>query len=225
MNKDKKYNLWARKYPAIISLVVPLIFFMLIFQEQGKELSDAKYIANLVVSATGVLPAIFFLYTFLLRDTAKVFPEKIFKETRYPTVFLLTDKSETFSTEQKQNIRKKIKDSFKIDLTNTNEQDSYKYINEAVALIREITRDNTILHEFNCIYGFYRNMTAGFAIDLVLLIGAIIYSHFTRIPITNDFLVTAMVVITILMLLCLYLSYKNGIRYAKRLYIVFLSKN
>lgn len=222
--RDKKYNLWARKYPAIISLTIPIIFLLLVFQEQAKELSDAKYIVNLIVSATSILPATFFLYTFLLRDIAKVFPEKLFKAIRYPTRYLLSADSDTFDDTLKQTIKDEIKNQFNIEILNTNEANKatvHHTIDKAVSLIREKTRDNNILFEFNCIYGFYRNMTAGFMLDTLLVIVIDIYNP-AHIP--TNILTPLTILISILTLLCLLLSYINGRRYAKRLYTVFISK-
>lgn len=39
-------------------------------------------------------------------------------------------------------------------------------VNEVVYRIKENTRHSHILFEFNCIYGFYRNLLGGLLLDL-----------------------------------------------------------
>lgn len=223
-DRDKKYNLWARKYPAIISLAFPTIYILLTYQKNEVTLSDAKYIANLIISACGILPALFFLYTFILRDIAKIVPEKLFKITRYPTTYLLSDKSEELTSHQKQQVKDNINRDFSIDLSQwqNGSKEFNRHAQEAVTLIREKTRENAILFEFNCIYGFYRNMTAGFLLNLIF--ASLLYFIPTSdiLPYMAGGIPTVLLFFTIL---CGILCYINGTRYAKRLYIVYLSTN
>lgn len=226
--RDKKYNLWARKQPAYISLVIPFILILLFYQEHEQQFSDAKYIFTLIISIGGIMPSLFFLYMFLLRDIAKVFPESILKLYHYPTTYFLCDESNTFTSTCKDNIKQKIKSELNIDLYKMNNhsiknKDYTQRINEAIDLIRERTRTNHILFEFNCIYGFYRNLAAGLFIDFIILIVA----KYTIIFYVEDYekIVNGMLVCTIIVFLSsMILSFVNGKRYAKQLYNVFLFK-
>ena len=224
--RDKKYNLWARKQPAYISLVIPFILIMLFYQEYEQQFSDAKYIFTLIVSIGGIMPSLFFLYMFLLRDIAKIFPEGILKLYHYPTTYLLCDESDTFTSARKDEIKQKVKNELSINLFTISyhsikNREYVQRISEVVALIREKTRINHILFEFNCIYGFYRNLTAGFFIDFIILVVV----KYAFISYSEDYegIINCLLVCTIIVFLSsMILSFVNGGRYAKQLYNVFL---
>ena len=79
------------------------------------------------------------------------------------TTKLLLSKDKTFSKDRKKAIKDKIREKYNMaipekekELKNLFKRDSdYRQIvNEAVTLIREDTRHDAILFEYNCIYGF-----------------------------------------------------------------------
>ena len=49
-NRDKKYNDWARRNPAIVSIVFPLLAAVYFFQEYTAELDEVRYIVGGVLS-------------------------------------------------------------------------------------------------------------------------------------------------------------------------------
>lgn len=223
--RDKKYNLWARKQPAFISLIIPFILLMMFYNEHEQQLSDAKYIVTLIISVSGLMSSLFFLYMFLLRDIAKVFPEYILKLWHYPTTFLLCQESKIFTDCRKCEIRQKIKEKLEIDLESTgvpsyDNEDYKRRVDEAVALIREKTRENHILFEYNCIYGFYRNLTAGLSLELIFLL-ILLWGNYWEAH--NEIISKISILTLILLLISLCFTRVNGFRYAKRLYNVFLN--
>jgi len=227
--RDKKYNFWARKQPALISLVIPFLLIIFFFLNNESQISDAKYITNLFLSVGSIMPALFFFYTFLIRDVSKGIIEKcIIKQIHYPTTYLLCKESTKFTEELKTEIKEKIRERFNINILNISnpsiKNSKYtKRIEEIVSRIREQTRSNHILFEFNCIYGFYRNLTAGFLVDImVVLLVIFIPPISTYIGSFQNLLVPIACILLALSLICLWCSFINGKRYARRLYITFL---
>ena len=171
-----------------------------------------------------VEPALFFMYMFVIRDISKWLEDGIYKLFGKPTTNLLTEENTTFSKEKQQKIRQKISNEFcgefnDGDNYNKTNNDYCKHVDEAVQNIREMTRDSSILFEFNCIYGFYRNLSGGLLLNLLFMIIALL------LPIERD-LITGLILIDLsILILSLILTVSNGYRYAKRLYIVYLMKN
>lgn len=230
--RDKKYNSWARRQPAYISLVVPFIFILIYYNENQEKLSDVKYVVSLLLSLTGIVTSLFFFLSFFIRDMAKFIPEKLlWCISGTPTTNLLYDDFHLFTVSRKKDIRRKIKDRLAIDLESISDkskknEEYKKRVNEAVGRIREVTRPNAILFEYECIYGFYRNMAAAFLLDDLFIVFPIymycIYYPDT-LPYDSGNLIFIGGVLIVLMILCIILTYINGVRYAKRLYVSFLS--
>ncbi len=97
-----------------------------------------------------------------------------------PTSNLLLPSCGLVSEKMKTSIKKKLKNSFKIDLDDASivsdekkasrRNRPYRHrVNEAVSCMREVVRGNPILLEFNAIYGFFRNLAGGMLINLVLI--------------------------------------------------------
>ncbi|WP_425885945.1 hypothetical protein ACPYIV_05070 [Parabacteroides sp. ASD2025] len=230
--RDKRYNFWARRQPAYISLVVPFIFILIYYNENQERLSDVKYVVSLLLSLTGVVTSLFFFLSVFIRDMAKFILEKLlWYILGTPTTNLLYDDCFLFTVSRKKDIRKKIKDSLSIDLESISDKskknEEYKRrVNEAVERIREVTRPNAILFEYECIYGFYRNMAAAFLLDdlfIVLPIYMYCICYPNTLPYDNGNLIFIGGVLIVLMILCIVLAYINGVQYAKKLYVSFLS--
>ena len=75
-NRDKKYNEWARRNPAIISIVFPLLVAVYFFQEYYDELSDVRYIVGAILSFGSIIPALFFFYQSSIREFSILFVER-----------------------------------------------------------------------------------------------------------------------------------------------------
>lgn len=230
--RDKKYNFWARKQPVYISLVVPFVLILIYYNDNQNMLSDVKYVVSLLLSLTSVVISLFFFLSFFIRDMAKYIPEKLlWCIWGIPTTELLCDEIHIFTDQRKIDIRKKIKDSLVIDLESIsnkseNSKEYTKRVDEAVRRIKEKTRENPILFEYECIYGFYRNMSAAFLLDnLFIILPMYIYNicYPNILPYGNRNLIFVGGVLLVFMILCIILTYINGVRYAKRLYVSFLS--
>lgn len=230
--RDKKYNLWARKQPTYIALVIPFLLSLAYYHKYSSELSDVKYVVTLLLSLSGVMSALFFFLTFLIRDIGKFFPEQfLWLLCGIPTTELLYDSNKMFSDSRKSDIRQKVKKSFDIDLLSQTDKSKKnkqykKRVQEAVERIRETTRGNAILFEYECIYGFYRNITAAFLIDLLLMVLPLYcyLTHHNMIE-ANQIVLFKMAIafLVVLTAICLILTAVNANRYARRLYVSFLN--
>lgn len=67
-NRDRKYNEWARRNPAIVSIVFPLLVAVYFFQKNSVELSDVRYIVGAILSFGSIIPALFFFYQSSIRE-------------------------------------------------------------------------------------------------------------------------------------------------------------
>lgn len=220
--RDKKYNLWARQYPACISLSFGFVIFLYyLITTEKMEVDNVKYIFNTLLSLGSIVPALFFLYMFVIRDISKWLEDCIYALYGKPTTNLLTIEDTTFSKDRQNDIRQRITTEFSQfnaggNYSKTN-KDYCKSVDEIVLNIREKTRESNILFEFNCIYGFYRNLSGGLLLNLLLLM--LIFLLF---PIVRDLIVGLFLIDLSLFILSLILTASNGKRYAKRLYIVYL---
>lgn len=220
--RDKKYNRWARQYPACICMSFWLVIFLYyLITTDEIEVDNVKYIFNTILSLGSIVPSLFFLYMFVIRDISKWLEDAIYVLFGKPTTNLLTLEDYTFSEERQSNIRQKIADKFNYEFNETGNYSKTnktycKRIDEAIQNIREMTRDSNILFEFNCIYGFYRNLSGGLLLNLSFMIVALLF------PIERNLFLGLMCINISLFILSLFFTVSNGKRYAKRLYIVYL---
>ncbi len=249
--KEDNYSKVARTYPTVITTISLFAIFLMIFNNSVFVLQKIKeyeeilqiFSANIIykylakILPLGLITSISFasLFTFvklLIRDIGKIFPEGFIKHLfSMPTTQLLFTSNQTFSDSHKKQIFDKIKEKFKIDLEGINNKtkNNHNYlseVDEAVALIREKTRDNDVLFDFNKIYGFWRNLTGGLFLDIIILLFLLIID----ICLKNIYFLTAyqysfcFIVLINFDFISFALTVKNGLRYAKRLYTVFLEK-
>lgn len=234
--RDKKYNLWARKYPAFVSLVFPLLGVIYVFfggikdiNGLNEEYSDIEVVLKVLLVFGSIIPALFFFYIFSIREVAmSIIPPVMNKLFEINTTKLLLGKDKTFSADRKSKIKKKVKEKYDISIPEAEkvfkcslkrDTDYRQKVNEAVTLIREDTRHDSILFEYNCIYGFYRNLAGGMLLNIIML--AVLY-FFCDSEAYIDILRWGGYVMLSLLGISLLFVRTSGKRYATRLYVVFL---
>ena len=231
----KDYELHARKYPAIVAMLIPaaLTSYLLL-----NNFPNIIGIGNIIIESLAyfvpiaiIYGAIGFFARSLFRDASKmIFQFPMFKEdeTDMPTTrLLLWNDSKALSKNEIEIIAKKVEDDFGIRLlsqeeTITNPLDAKKTIVSAVGKIREVTRDNPNLLNYNIDFGFCRNYLGGsvyslLAILILAIIGTLTNTADWRILLLADGL---QIVLSIIMYLTL--NYK-GYTYARALYNAYLS--
>jgi hypothetical protein len=227
--RNKVYYSKARIKPAYIFLVVPIFVGLAMGIDEFLETKMWGKALVYVLSLGTISSALFFLLRLVLRDISLVYPGKIlFCNRLKPTIAMLYADDNEFTEENKTAIRKKIKCKKGIDLQSiknkTYKNNKYaKRVDETVNWLLDVTRFDDILFDYNCIYGFYRNLTAAIFLDgIVLFTLAVINIWGMPLPLGRFFLWGGIICV-IVSFITTWFAYTNGRRYAKRLYNVFLN--
>jgi len=223
------YTLVARIYPAIICSI-PLYIFSF-FYLQGLIPDFLSSMAH-YQWVKGVTISVIFVYSMaqLVRLLGKVIEDHIFKHEReMPTTKMLLYGDTTFSEQQKDDLRHKIFKDFNIILPSSKtEQKNFSKVQqriaEAVARIRNQTRESKLLLQHLTEYGFARNLVGGSIVGLFLsLINIFIfYVHENRVPLIIS--IFTIVFYTILLINGKKIIVWYGRRYAKVLFAEYISK-
>lgn len=227
--RNKQYNDWARKKPAYIFLAIPILIGIAMGVNDYMETKMWGKAFVFLLSISTISAALFFLLRFILRDISKFYPGKIlFCDRLKPTIRILYNTDDTYSEEQKKEIRKKIMAKKKIDLQKyklkTYQNKEYvKRVNEAVAWLLDVTRFDDILFEYNCVFGFWRNLTGALLVDAVLILGlAAVNKWWYALPF-GPVLVWIGIAVILLSVVTTLIAYSNGCVFAKKVYDVFLN--
>lgn len=229
VKRCKVYYSKARKKPAYIFLIVPIFVGLAMGFDEFLETKMWGKALVYVLSLGAISSALFFLLRLVLRDISLLYPGKIlFCDRLKPTTAMLYADDGEFSEENKTAIRKKIKSKKGIDLQSikhkTYKNKKYvKRVDEAVNWLLDVTRFDDILFDYNCIYGFYRNLAAAIFMDgIVLFALAAINRWGMPLPLGRFFLWGGIICVVV-SFITTWFAYTNGRRYAKRLYNVFLN--
>ena len=88
--RNKRYNDWARKKPAYICLVIPVLLGIAMGINDYMETKMLSKAFIYLLSVPTISAALFFLLRFLLRDISKFYPGKIlFCDRLKPTTRIL----------------------------------------------------------------------------------------------------------------------------------------
>lgn len=229
IQRNKQYNDWSRKKPAYISLAIIIAIVLFCGLPDIEIIKGISKVWSYLISLAVVSSSLFFFYRFLLTDISRLYPGMLlFSKWLKPTTRLLYSTYGFYTEEQKKNIRKKIKDKGHIDLetfkNKTSRNRNYvKRVDEAVLWLLDVTRFDNILFEYNCLYGFYRNLTAGVLVDALLLsFMAIVNNKWYTLP-HGSFYYGMGIALLIVTTVLTALSYMRGMIFAKKMYSVFLN--
>jgi ABC-type multidrug transport system fused ATPase/permease subunit len=178
MDRNKTYEKRARLYPVIITLALPfgLLSYFLLYLLPFEMNIGIRIFVSLI--PTGLLTAAFSYYfkNFIRSISKWIFQFRYFKqdESYMPTTELLLWNNSKFTDSYKKRIREKIKEIFNVKLftkesETKNEQEARKLIAETIPQLRNMTRDNDILFDYNCYFGSIRNALAGCVIAMIIL--------------------------------------------------------
>lgn len=172
--KTTEYYIKARLFPTIICAIPILTLYYFGFSEKVINFIDFligyKWVSDITISI-----AIIYFMTQINRFISKELFQRLFfkDEINMPTTNFLLHSGIYFAESTKSRLRKKIQKKFGIELLNKNQEDENKLearktIMDAVAQIRNSTRDNHLLLQHNIEYGFTRNLIGGCAIALLI---------------------------------------------------------
>ncbi|MBP5420983.1 MAG: hypothetical protein J6Y78_00935 [Paludibacteraceae bacterium] len=229
--RNAEYNTKARKYPAYLSLAIPI---MLGIAMGAKDLAGTSMwikALSYLFSISTISAALLFLLRFSLQSIAMFYPERIlFCDRLKPTTRILYSNDNSYTEEQKADIRKKIIVHKNIDLQKykpkTYKNKKYvKRVDEAVRWLLDVTRFDEILFEKNCLYGFWRNLTAALLVDAILMfVLAAINKWYFALPL-GEYLVGIGILVLLLTIPVTWVAYCNGKTFAKKMYDVFMNMN
>jgi len=227
--RNAEYNKKARKYPAYLSLAIPIMLGLAIGVQDMVGAGIWAKGATYLISISAISAALFFLLRFTLRSIAKFYPERIlFSDRLKPTTRILYNNDKTYTDEQKANIRKKIMAKKDIDLQKykpkTYKNKNYvRRVDEAVSWLLDVTRFDEILFEHNYMFGFWRNLTAALLVDAILVfVLAAINKWYFPLPLGENLMVIGLIVL-LLTILVTWVAYCNGKTFAKKMYDVFMN--
>lgn len=222
--RDRQYNDWARRNPAIISIVFPLLVSFYFFQEYTSELSSVRYIVGVLLSFGSIVPALLFFFQSSIREIAVLCVEKpLFCIFGRPAVNLMKKNCKVLSQKRKNRIIQKAM-SNGIDLIITDADKSiskavrHKTVREAFERIREACRENPLVFDFICTYGFFRNLCGGLIVDLLLCASLAVYNCKSQLGLGSMLRISS-IILGGLLLFCLICTYFSAYRYAKRVYV------
>lgn len=82
--RDKKYNLWARKMPAVICLIFPFsIFLVIVFSQDNVKGEDVLwYLTKAIAWGSAIFTSLMFLLKAVIRDFSTILADNIFFNCR-----------------------------------------------------------------------------------------------------------------------------------------------
>ena len=228
----EKYIKYARVYPSIIAMLIPALLTSVYLAEvfvQG--IASVSYVLRLIavfVPVAVVYAAVGYFLRELFRDTSKqLFQFPLFREdeTKMPTTQMLLWKDKSLDYNRKKRIREMLKERHKVELFSrkAEEQDidgAAKAIVSAVALMRQDTRQDPILLQYNYEFGFARNYL-GASVWALFVILVICIANVIEVRI-NGYLTWSCLCLQILLSLFFFFSLKHrGRAYARQLFASF----
>lgn len=179
----KNYELYARKYPAIVGMLLPALLTVSLITDNIPQFQDV--FDNLLCKLGVYVPvvviygALGYFMRSLFRDASKhLFQFPLFKEdeTEMPTTqLLLRNGKMRLSNSMINQIASKVENDFGIKLLSASKEqqnplEAKRTIVDAVGKIREYTRKNPNLHQYNIDFGFCRNYLGATVYALAIMI-------------------------------------------------------
>lgn len=230
-----KYEKEARIYPAIAGMIIPIILTALYVTS---FIPDTFSVWELIIAKIGLFIPVALIYgalAYWIRqlfiDTSKLlFQFRLFREdeTEMPTTKLLLWSCEKRKSEADiKQIAEKVKIDFGIQLLSKDEEianlsEAKRTIVDAVGKIREVTRKNENLQQYNRKYGFCRNYLGACVYATGAIILALATNFILDMPYARILLVA--LVVQILLGIIDYASYKSkAYDYAKAMYNAYIT--
>ncbi len=177
-NRDRIYNRVARRQPAYISLMFPVIWFYIYVNETDlfdDQTNVLKYIFNCIAGICIFMPALFFMYVQLIRGLSEIVTEALFFKLINPVLAPFRNNFLALGKDEKKKLVEFARTAYNIDIkditTNKNKRTNTilkKDLKQVIKYIRisDIVKNNNIAFEYNCVYGFFRNLVGGVVVNL-----------------------------------------------------------
>ncbi len=233
MEKNNKlYEKRARLYPVIMAMLIPFSLFVVFGSSLLNIHNQFERVWNIIISvvpASLITAAAVYGMKNLARSTSKAlfqFPMFQEDESEMPTTQFLLYSNSMLSRQNKTLIRDKIKHDIglvycKEERSEEHQKEARQLIVDAVKQIRERTRGNQILFDYNCNFGFVRNFM-GANVWSLLIAFIFMLSNFFVSAIDHKTIIGANFLIIILFPVALWVLKLNGREYARQLYTVYM---
>lgn len=224
--RTTQYRKWAHSYPLVITMVCSIL---IIFMVEYTIWNEITMISRIIYSIVGVgfNAAFYFLFTRIIRRVSKDFLENkiLFRGARKPSTRLLTKDDDIYTKDMKMKIISKFKDegiwNLEVKIKDSKNKSYVNAINNATPHVLEVTRSDDILFDRNCGYGFARNLFGGLLINTVLSV-VILFLLLCNCNMYWSWFLYIVIVEIMLLFLDAYMTYREGVDYAIRLYHVYL---
>ena len=236
IRKIDPYTKYARVMPSVVAMLLPCVSFVCLLL-QLPQLQSAFASWNILAKCITLflpLSVVFGSCGYAMREFFRsiskiLFQYQFFKEdeTAMPTTDLLVYRCSSFSENYIKKIAEKIKCDFGLSLRGKqeqefNEKEARKEIANAVQLIRNVTREDKILLQYNIQFGFCRNLMGGLVVAVFLSLTMIIVALVNNIELT---ILLILLTLKILMfLLAWFLLKYRGRAYARQLFVAYITK-
>lgn len=247
-DKDRVYNRVARDEPAFISLLFPSSLIMILnfkYDIISNE-NPIIYIFNSILCLGLMLPALFFLYKQVIRSLSVLIVEKVFFKIFNPNhAYFLRTVAGNISNSDVVTLSKYIPQHIKLkdNLREHNwiwcKKRLCEDIKSTMNFIRndEIIKNNTIIFENNCMYGFFRNLVGGISLNLIMMYSLLLFypseclskvflsaTELTEVKeFVNGFLHSGTPILWIMFVLCIILAWQARYRHCTKMVDVFIA--
>lgn len=230
-----KYTRVARVYPAVIGMLpICILLAMCVdvwFPQYQVLVGNVRWVLYLTCGTALVSLAIGYLVRELFRETSKwLFQYPLFKrdETEMPTTKMLLWQNDVISPAYHKKIAAKVKAMFSIKLPTREEEQTNlvlakRTIADAVSQIRQHSRGDMILRQYNMEFGFCRNYLGAGVWSIILILGLCMTNYYCG-WLNWWALGIALVLQVLLMIGCYKILDARGWTYAKYLYATFMGK-
>ncbi|WP_423997398.1 hypothetical protein [Maribacter sp. IgM3_T14_3] len=229
--KINEYYIKARLFPTILISIPILSLYYFGFSEKLIEfmtfLEGYEWASDITLS----IAIIYFLVQINRLISKELFQNIFFKEElNMPTTNFLLNSDTSLAKSIKSQIAQKIAADFNIHLLNStseneNEEEARKTISSAVAQVRNVTRDNSILLQHNIEYGFVRNLIGGSVLAVVIsIINIFLFQYTFPNPFAFKLNLVFLSIYILPIILSKFLINRYGIYYAKILFEQYLKK-
>lgn len=224
--RTNQYKKWAHWYPLVITIVGAIVIISMAEYAIWNDVTLTSQIIS-CIAGTGFITAFYFLFARIIRRVSKDLLENriLFKGARKPSTRLLLKEDDTYSKEKKIRIISKLQNegnwNAKVKIRDSQNDAYIDAINTATPHVLEVTRPDDILFDRNCGYGFARNLFGGLLIDMLLSL-VIMILLLLHCNVYWEWFLYIVIIEIVLLLLDAYMTYREGMDYATRLYDVYL---
>jgi hypothetical protein len=221
----------ARLFPTVL-ISIPMLVLLWRINEIPMihkiiiEVFKVKIVGDLTLTVV-----LWYALSLIVRYTARHIENEVFLGGKgFPSTYLMLYNDKTYSEQFKNKFRKRIKTKFKFNLSNKqneskNFNEAKKRLDESMGFVRESTRGDKMLLNYNSWYGFYRNLSGGIFYSIIFcFLNFIVFGALLRLDLIYYSQVIILTGYTVFLFFCKKIIVMSGEDYAKQLHRIFMCK-